>query len=82
MYITTDQFRYCALFKNFKKYGKWSHLKFMKYLNVNKLLHEMQSDFRAGNWTYLALILLIDSCLSSINEGKIVGCAMIDFRYP
>ena len=54
----------------------------MKYLNVNKLLHEMQSDFRAGNWTYLALILLIDSCLSSINEGKIVGCAMIDFRYP
>ena len=52
----------------------------MKYLNVNKLLHEMQSDFRAGHSTYSALILLIDFCLKSINDSKIDGCEMIDFR--
>ena len=59
---------------------KWIHLKFMKYLNDNKLLHEKQSGFRAGHSTESALILLIDSWLKAINEGKFVGCVMIDFR--
>ena len=30
---------------------KWIHLKFMNYLNDNKLLHEKQSGFRAGHST-------------------------------
>ena len=59
---------------------KWIHLKFMNYLNDNKLLHEKQSGFRAGHSTESALILLIDSWLKAINEGKFVGCVMIDFR--
>ena len=59
---------------------KWIHLKFVKYLNDNKLLHEKQSGFRAGHSTESALILLINSWLNAINEGKFVGCVMIDFR--
>ena len=59
---------------------KWIHLKFMNYLNDNKLLHEKQSGFRAGHSTESALILLIDSWLKAINEGKFVRCVMIDFR--
>ena len=59
---------------------KWIHLKFMNYLNDNKLLHEKQSGFRAGHSTESAFILLIDSWLKAINEGKFVGCVMIDFR--
>ena len=59
---------------------KWIHLKFMKYLNDNKLLHEKQSSFRVGHSTESALILLIDSWLKAIIEGKCVGCIMIDFR--
>ena len=51
--------------------------KFMNYLNDNKLLHEKQSGFRAGHSTDSDLILLIDSWLKSINDGKIVGCVMI-----
>ena len=52
----------------------------MNYLKDNKLLHEKQSGFRAGHSTESALILLIDSWLKTINEGKFVGCVMIDFR--
>ena len=59
---------------------KWIHLKFMNYLNDNKLLHEKQSGIRAGHSTESALILLIDSWLKAINEGKFVGCEMVDFR--
>ena len=59
---------------------KWIHLKFMKYLNDNKLLQEKQSGFRAGHSTESALILLIDTWLKAINEGKFVGCVIIDFR--
>ena len=52
----------------------------MKYLNDNYLLHETQISFRAGHSTESALILLIVSWLKAINEGKLVGCVMIDFR--
>ena len=52
----------------------------MNYLNDNKLLHEKQSGFRAGHSTESAFILLIDSWLKAINDGKFVGCVMIDFR--
>ena len=59
---------------------KWIHLKFVNYLNDNKLLHEKQSGFRTGHSTESALILSIDSWLKAINEGKFVGCVMIDFQ--
>ena len=53
---------------------KWIHLKFMKYLNDNKLLHEKQSGFRAGHSTGSALVILIASWLKAINEGICLLC--------
>ena len=44
------------------------------------LLHKSQSGFRPRHSTESALILMIDSWLKAINEGKIVGCVLIDFR--
>ena len=52
----------------------------MSYLNKYQLLHKNQSGFRKNHSTELALILMTDTWLKAINEGKLVGCAMIDFR--
>ena len=52
----------------------------MSYLNKHTLLHENQSGFRKNHSTESALILMTDTWLKTINEGKLVGCAMIDFR--
>ena len=35
---------------------------------------------RRGTWLCSALILMTDTWLKAINEGILVGCAMIDFR--
>ena len=52
----------------------------MSFLNNHNLLHEKQSGFRAGHSTESALISMIDSWLKAMNDGKYVGCLMIDFR--
>ena len=44
----------------------------MIYLDKHTLLHKNHS-------TESALILMTDTWLKAINEGKVVGCAMIDF---
>ena len=59
---------------------KWIQIKLMSYLNKHTLLHENQSGFRKSHSTESALILMTDTWLKAINEGKLVGCAMIDFR--
>ena len=59
---------------------KWIQKHFMSFLNSHKLLHENQSGFREGHSTESALISMIDSWLKAINDGKYVGCLMIDFR--
>ena len=59
---------------------KWTESKLMLYLNKHTLLHKNQSGFRKNHSTESALILMTDSWLKSINDGKLVGCAMIDFR--
>ena len=59
---------------------KWMQIKLMSYLNKDTLLHENQSGFRKNHSTESALILMTDTWLKAINEGKLVGCAMIDFR--
>ena len=59
---------------------KWTESKLMLYLNKHTLLHKNQSGFRKNYSTESALILMTDSWLKSINDGKLVGCAMIDFR--
>ncbi len=52
----------------------------MDYLNQYNLLHQTQSGFRAGHSTKSALIVLIDHFLQAINQGKLVGCILVDFR--
>ena len=51
----------------------------MAYINNYKLLYQKQSGFRSGHSTESALILMIDSWLKAVNEGKLVGCVMVDF---
>ena len=52
----------------------------MSFLKNHKLLHEKQSGFREGHSTESALILMTESWLKAINDGKFVGCLMVDFR--
>ena len=59
---------------------KWAETKLMSYLDKYTLLHKNQSGFRKSHSTESALILMTDNWLKAINEGKLVGCAMIDFR--
>ena len=59
---------------------KWIQKHLMSFLNSHNLLHEKQSGFREGHSTESALILMIDSWLKAINDGKFVGCLMVDFR--
>ena len=49
-------------------------------LNNYSLLHKQQSGFREGHSTESALILMIDSWLKAINDGKFIGCLMVDFH--
>ena len=51
----------------------------MPYLNKHELLHENQSGFRNNHLTESSLILMTDTWLQA-NEGKLVGCTMIEFR--
>ena len=63
-----------------KNIEKWIQKHLMSFLNNHNLLHEKQSGFRAGHSTESALISMIDSWLKAMNDGKYVGCLMIDFR--
>ena len=59
---------------------KWVEKQFSQYLNKFNSLHKSQSGFRPRHSTESALILMVDSWLKAINEGKIVGCVLVDFR--
>lgn len=50
------------------------------YLNRFELLHQFQSGFRTGHSTETALTLMTERWLNAINEGKIIGTVMVDFR--
>ena len=52
----------------------------MSYLNKNQHLHKDQSGFRKNHSTDSALIIMTDTWLRAINDSKLVGCAMIDFK--
>ena len=58
---------------------KWIATKLMSHLNKSQLLHTNQSEFCKNHSTELAIILMTDTWLKYINEGKLVGCAVIDF---
>ncbi|MCU7800226.1 MAG: hypothetical protein KZQ70_08805 [gamma proteobacterium symbiont of Lucinoma myriamae] len=59
---------------------KWIQIKFMSFLNTHQLLQQRQSGFRPGHSTESALVLMIDTWLKAIDEGKLVGSVMVDFR--
>ena len=59
---------------------KWVDSQFSKYLNEFNLLYKSQSGFRQKHFTESALILMTESWLKAINEGKTVGCVLVDFR--
>lgn len=59
---------------------KWIHKHLMSYLNKYKLLHKKQSGFRTEHSTESALLLMTETWLKAINDGKLVGCIMLDFR--
>ena len=52
----------------------------MSYLNFFSIIHPTQSGFRPGHSTESALILMTEKWLKAINEGKMVGAVMVDFR--
>ena len=52
----------------------------MPLLNKHELLHENQNGFRNNHLMESSLILMTDTWLQAINEGKLVGCTMIEFR--
>ena len=53
---------------------------FMEYLNTFDLIHKSQSGFRAGHSTESALLLMTERWLKALDEGKVVGSVMVDFR--
>ena len=59
---------------------KWTHMKLMSYLYQHQLLTQKQSWLRSGHSTETALIHMTDNWLHAINDGKIVGCVLVDFR--
>ena len=59
---------------------KWIQKHLMLFLNNHNLLYEKQIGFREGHCTESALILMIDSWLKAIHDGKFVWCLMVDFR--
>ena len=52
----------------------------MEYLNTFDLIHKYQSGFRAGHSTESALLLMTERWLKALDEGKVVGSVMVDFR--
>ena len=63
-----------------KKSVKGIQINLMTYLDKYTLLHKNQSGPRKNHSTKSALILMTDTWLKAINEGKCVRGAMIDFR--
>ena len=59
---------------------KWVESQFSKYLNEYNLLHQSQSGFRSKHSIGSAIVLMIDSWLKAVNDGKLTGCVMVDFR--
>ena len=59
---------------------KWVENKLSEYSNEYDLLHQSQSGFRSNHSTESAIVRMIDSWLKAVNDGKLTGCVMVDFR--
>ena len=52
----------------------------MSYLDAFDLFHKSQSGFRAGHSAETVLSLMTGRWLKALNERKVVGSVMVDFR--
>ena len=59
---------------------KHVHDSFSYYLNKHNLLHKTQSGFRSKHSCETALGHMIDSWLNAIDDGKMVGVVLVDFK--
>ena len=59
---------------------KHVHESLSEFLHQHKLLHETQSGFRAQHSCETALINIIDLWLNAIDNGKMVGVVLVDFK--
>ena len=50
------------------------------YLNENNLLHKTQSGFRPHHSCETALNFMTDSWLNAIDDGKMIGVVLVDFK--
>ena len=53
---------------------------FLKYLQENNLLYELQLGFRSGHSTETALIRITDEILLNMDKDEVTGLVFIDFR--
>ncbi len=56
------------------------HDSLMEYMNKFQLLHKTQSGFRPNHSCETALIGMIDKWLDAINDNKLIGVVMVDFK--
>ena len=59
---------------------KWIYIKLSAFLNNHRFLINTQSGFQEGYSSESALILMLDTWLKAVNEGRLVGSVIVDFR--
>jgi len=63
-----------------KLFERHVHKSLQTFLDQFNLLHKTQSGFRTGHSTESALLYMIDKWIRALNEGKLIGIVMVDFR--
>ena len=59
---------------------KHVHESLSEFLHQHELLHQTQSGFRAQHSCETALINIVDLWLNAIDNGKMVGVVLVDFK--
>ena len=59
---------------------KHVHESLYDYLHAFQLLHKTQSGFRSQHSCETALVNMIDSWLNAIDNGKMIGVVLVDFK--
>lgn len=59
---------------------KHVHDSLLCHLNEHQLLHDTQSGFRPRHSCETALVHMIDSWLRALDNGKLIGVVLVDFR--